>query len=84
MSQACWTDQEAMAFLETVRSTPGELVTACRGWTAHDVLAHAVAGGAEIARLVGLHLERRPISTVPPFALGRSGSTGRRRPSARR
>ena len=30
--------------------------TACPGWLAHDVLAHAVAGGAEIGRLVGNRL----------------------------
>jgi uncharacterized protein (TIGR03083 family) len=41
------------AFIAAARSVPADAPTACPGWVAHDVLAHVVAGGAEIGRLVG-------------------------------
>jgi uncharacterized protein (TIGR03083 family) len=62
-----WNNQEAIAFADTVSGTSSNLVTACQGWTAHDVLAHAVAGGAEIARLVGIHLTGEPVPATMSF-----------------
>ena len=65
--QTRWNTREAIAFAETVGRTPSNRVTACRGWTAHDVLAHAVAGGAEMARLVGIHLTGAPVPATISF-----------------
>ncbi|MFN3256429.1 MAG: maleylpyruvate isomerase N-terminal domain-containing protein [Ilumatobacter sp.] len=65
--QTRWTNHEAIAFAETVSGAPSNLITACRGWTAHDVLAHAVAGGGEIARLVGIHLAGDPVPSTISF-----------------
>jgi uncharacterized protein (TIGR03083 family) len=62
-----WSNKEAIAFAETVGGTPSNRVTACKGWTAHDILAHAVAGGGEIARLVGIHLAGEPVPATTSF-----------------
>ena len=68
MAQTRWATPEVDAFVDTARSAPPDLVASAAGWTAHDVLAHAVAGGAEIARLVGNHLEGGPASATIGFA----------------
>ena len=43
---------EAQAFLETLDKTPPTALTACTGWTVHELTAHVAAGADEIARLV--------------------------------
>lgn len=58
---------EYEAFVEALERTPANSVTACAGWTAHDVLAHVVAGGGEVARLVDEHLTRKPVSDTRGF-----------------
>jgi uncharacterized protein (TIGR03083 family) len=40
---------EATALLLTLACTPADAPTACRGWTAHDLVAHLAAGAAEMA-----------------------------------
>jgi uncharacterized protein (TIGR03083 family) len=45
---------EATALLLTLASTAPDSPTACRGWTAHDLVAHLAAGAAEMAG----HVER--------------------------
>ncbi len=67
MTQTRWTDQEAVAFAEAAAAVPENQVTACRAWTAHDLLAHVVAGGAEIVRLVQDHVDGRPSSPTTSF-----------------
>ncbi|MBA3338922.1 MAG: maleylpyruvate isomerase N-terminal domain-containing protein [Geodermatophilaceae bacterium] len=44
---------EAEAFLEAREHTAPDVVSACEGWTAHEVTAHLAAAAAEISR----HLE---------------------------
>ena len=58
---------EHLAFTAAARTTPSCSLTACRGWTAHDVLVHVVAGGAEMARLIGEHLNGAPPSATVTF-----------------
>ena len=47
---------ELVAFVETLALTPSDAPTACRGWTAHELVAHLVAGAEEMADLVSLEL----------------------------
>jgi hypothetical protein len=61
MTSTTW--PEAEAFVAAVRRTPADAVTIAAGWTAHDVLAHVLAGGAELARLLDAHLKGE---LVPP------------------
>lgn len=56
------------AFASAATAAPSERPTACPGWSAHDLLAHVVAGGAEIARLVSERLAGGPASPTTPFA----------------
>lgn len=56
--------READAFLETLDSTPPDAVTACLGWTAHEMIAHLVSGADAFANQVEAHLDGRP---VPEF-----------------
>lgn len=58
---------EVKVFSQAAAQIPANRVTACRGWTAHDLLAHVVAGGAEMARLVGLHLQGKSHEATTPF-----------------
>lgn len=51
---------EAAAFLDSLQGVPPGQVSACQGWTAHEVTAHLAAGAAEVSR----HLE--------PFLAGAS------------
>lgn len=41
---------EVAAFLEALDSTPPTALSACVGWTAHEVTAHLAAGAAEVSR----------------------------------
>ena len=67
VTETRWRDQEAIAFAEAAHAAPENLMTACRGWTAHDLVAHTIAGGAEIARLIQLHLDGEPSGPTISF-----------------
>lgn len=41
---------EAEAFLDARQHTAPEVVSACEGWTAHEVTAHLAAACAEVTR----------------------------------
>jgi uncharacterized protein (TIGR03083 family) len=43
---------ELNAFLDALDHTPPDAPTRCAGWSAHDLLAHMVAGTDEMARLI--------------------------------
>lgn len=43
-------------FVQTLMATPPTRLTACRGWTAHEITAHVAAGSAETADLIEDHL----------------------------
>lgn len=58
------TVSEADAFLETLDDTPPDAVTACRGWTTHELIAHLASGADAFAAQVEAHLDGRP---VPEF-----------------
>ncbi|MFZ0877125.1 MAG: hypothetical protein WAN20_21825 [Pseudonocardiaceae bacterium] len=42
--------RETEAFLDARQHTAPEVVSACEGWTAHEVTAHLTAAAAEISR----------------------------------
>jgi hypothetical protein len=54
---------EFNAFLETLDATPPGAVSACQGWTAHEVTAHLAAGAAEVSRHIDAFLQGE---AVPP------------------
>jgi uncharacterized protein (TIGR03083 family) len=56
--------REIAGFLEALDSTPPDAVTACRGWTAHEVIAHLTSGADAFADQVEAYLDGRP---VPEF-----------------
>jgi uncharacterized protein (TIGR03083 family) len=56
--------REAEAFLESLDDTPPDAVTACRGWTTHELVAHLASGADAFASQVEAHLEGR---TAPEF-----------------
>ncbi|HLF99449.1 MAG TPA: maleylpyruvate isomerase N-terminal domain-containing protein [Acidimicrobiia bacterium] len=45
-----------------------DATTACAQWRVHDLVAHLVAGGIEVLRLVRAHLDGEPDSVTTPFA----------------
>ena len=47
---------EGEAFVATLLAASPSQLTACRGWTAHEVTAHLAAGSEEIADLIEGHL----------------------------
>lgn len=62
-------DRILAAFRSAAAAADPDGPTACRGWTAHDLLAHVVAGGAEIARLVAQRLAGGPDGPTEPFGV---------------
>ncbi|GAA2379967.1 maleylpyruvate isomerase N-terminal domain-containing protein [Dactylosporangium salmoneum] len=56
--------READAFFETLDSTPPDAVTACLGWTTHEMIAHIASGADAFADQIEAHLDGRP---VPEF-----------------
>lgn len=56
--------READAFFETLDSTPPDAVTACLGWTTHEMIAHIASGADAFANQIEAHLDGRP---VPEF-----------------
>jgi hypothetical protein len=47
---------EGAAFLATLLAADPSRLTACRGWTVHEITAHLAAGSQEIADLIEDHL----------------------------
>ena len=58
---------ELTAFLATLDRTEPDAPTRCDHWTAHDLLAHVVAGTEEIARLVELAASGRTVGPTRGF-----------------
>lgn len=56
--------REVTAFLDSLDSTPPDAVTACRGWTTHELVAHLASGADAFADQAEAYLEGRP---VPEF-----------------
>ena len=60
--------REAEAFLDTLDDVSPNAVTACAGWTAHELVAHLTAGVEAIAVQAESHLDGRPIPVFGSFA----------------
>jgi hypothetical protein len=58
---------ETQAFLETLDRLPPNALTACAGWTVHDITAHVAAGADEIARLFEAYGEGLPVPPTRTF-----------------
>jgi hypothetical protein len=58
---------EAAAFLEALEVTPLDALSACAGWTAHEVIAHLAAAGVEVALNLEAYGEGRPVLATRGF-----------------
>ncbi|MDA8282997.1 MAG: maleylpyruvate isomerase N-terminal domain-containing protein [Actinomycetota bacterium] len=58
---------EAAAFLEALDSTPPTTLSACVGWTAHEVTAHLTAGAAEVSRHLDPFLHGEAVPATRSF-----------------
>ena len=52
---------EVGELITTLFATPPNRMTNCRGWTAHELVAHLAAGAAEEADLIEAHLAGGPV-----------------------
>jgi hypothetical protein len=59
--------REAEAFLGTLEELPPEVVSACDGWTVHEITAHLAATAAEVTRHLVPYLEGRPVPATASF-----------------
>jgi hypothetical protein len=59
---------EGRALMEALDGVAPTSPTACEGWTAHDIAAHAAAGAKEVADLIDEHLAARPPRPTRGFA----------------
>jgi hypothetical protein len=59
--------QEAEAFLDARQHTAQGIVSACDGWTAHEVTAHLAAAAAEISHHLQPYLEGDPVPETRTF-----------------
>lgn len=60
--------QEVDAFLETLQDVPPQALTACEGWTAHDIVAHLTAGAELLTEQARANLEDRQAPEVEDWA----------------
>jgi hypothetical protein len=58
---------EAEAFLDARQHTAPEVVSACEGWTAHEVTAHLAAAAAEITRHLEPYLQGEAVPETRTF-----------------
>ncbi len=59
--------REAVAFLDARQHTDPGTVSACEGWTAHEVTAHLAAAAAEITRHLRPYLAGDPVPETRTF-----------------
>jgi Mycothiol maleylpyruvate isomerase N-terminal domain len=59
--------QEAEAFLDSRQHTGPEVVSACAGWTAHEVTAHLAGIAAEVTRHLVPYLAGEPVPPTRTF-----------------
>lgn len=83
--------READAFLQALDSVPPDAVTACHGWTAHEIVAHLASGADALADQLEAHFDRRPIPEFgawevrePPYRELEDGVLRRRLAAAER
>jgi mycothiol maleylpyruvate isomerase-like protein len=58
---------EAEAFLDARQHTAPHVVSACEGWTAHEVTAHLAAAAAEVTRHLRPYLAGDPVPRTRTF-----------------
>ena len=58
---------EADAFFEALDVTPPDSLSACVGWTAHDVTAHLAAAAVEVALNLEAYAEGQPVPATRGF-----------------
>lgn len=58
---------EAEAFLDARQHTAPEVVSACEGWTAHEVTAHLAAACAEVTRHLQAYLRGEQVPATRSF-----------------
>ncbi|WP_158271241.1 maleylpyruvate isomerase N-terminal domain-containing protein [Nocardia sp. MDA0666] len=59
--------REAEAFFAARRTIAPDVVSACAGWTAHEVTAHLVAGAVEVSRHLEPYLNGDPVPATRGF-----------------
>lgn len=59
--------KEAEAFLDALQGTAPEVVTACDGWTAHEITAHLAGTAAEITRHLEPYLRGEDVPATQSF-----------------
>lgn len=67
MSASTAHSQEAEAFLDALQYTSSSVVTACDGWTTHELTAHLVGNCAEITRHLDPYLQGDPVPATRSF-----------------
>jgi uncharacterized protein (TIGR03083 family) len=60
--------REVDAFVDALEGVAPNAVTACVGWTAHELVAHLTSGVEAIASEAEAHLDGRPIPVFGSFA----------------
>lgn len=58
---------EADAFLTVIEATAPEVVSACDGWTAHEIAAHNTGNAVEIIRHLEPYLQGDPVPETRSF-----------------
>ncbi|WP_160291795.1 maleylpyruvate isomerase N-terminal domain-containing protein, partial [Acidithrix ferrooxidans] len=59
--------REANAFFAALERTSPDAITACSGWTAHEIVAHLAAAGLEVALNLEAYGEGRPVPPTRSF-----------------
>jgi hypothetical protein len=59
--------REAEAFLDARQHTAPDVVSACEGWTAHEVTAHLAAAAAEVTRHLRPYLQGEQVPDTRSF-----------------
>jgi Mycothiol maleylpyruvate isomerase N-terminal domain len=69
MSMATPRSREAEAFLDALQGTAPSVVTACDGWTAHEITAHLAGAAAEVIRHLEPYLRGDPVPATQSFEI---------------
>jgi hypothetical protein len=59
--------REATAFVDTIADTPPDAVSACAGWTTHEIAAHVAGIHAEVIRHLEPFAENDPVPQTRSF-----------------
>ena len=61
---------EAYAFLATIDAASPEAVSACEGWTTHEIAAHVTGIAVEVTRHLEPYLQGEPVPKTRGFEEG--------------